>query len=122
MIYRTDKLPDKQENTVTISVGLDGLYRHSKVNSHYLAIEEEFNDLELEGVTVSTIGEWQDKNTLVVETQILGLPLYEEWKFRFDDENRMDWDIAFKPVGPKYSLKCTEQFGSDRPFEGMNSQ
>ena len=119
-IYRTYKLPDGQDHTLTIPVGLDGLYRHSKVNSHYLPIEEEFNDLET--VTVSTIGEWQDKKTLLVETQILGLPLYEEWQFRFDDENRMNWDIAFKPVGPKYSLKCTGRFASDRPFEGTNSQ
>ncbi len=104
LIHRTYKLPDKQENTVTIRVGLDGLYRHSKVDSHYLALEEEFNDLET--LAVSTIGEWQERKTLFVETQILGLPLYEEWEFRFDDEKRMNWDLAFKPQGPKYSLKC----------------
>ncbi|MDJ0532590.1 MAG: hypothetical protein QNJ70_08855 [Xenococcaceae cyanobacterium MO_207.B15] len=106
LIYRTYKLPDEQENSLTIRVGLDGLYRHSKVNSHYLAIKEEFKDLET--VAVSTIGEWQDQKTLLVETQILGLPLYEEWEFRFDDQNRMNWDIVFKPQGPEYSLKCTE--------------
>ncbi len=86
LIYRTDKLPNKQENTVTIPVGLDGLYRHSKVNSHYLALEEEFNDRET--LAVSTIGEWQERKSLVVETQILGLPLYQYFGQLLDDNEK----------------------------------
>ena len=52
LIRRTCKLPDIKE-----------------IDSHYLVLEEEFNDLET--VAVSTIGEWQDKK-IFVETQILG--------------------------------------------------
>jgi len=106
-IFRTYKLKDKKNHTVKINVGLDGIYRKSKIKIEDLYLEHNAKDFgqEIKELDFVSKGKWKDEKTLYIKNHQIGDAVFEEWTIVFENNENIDVEIIYKPSSYKKSMK-----------------
>ncbi len=107
IMHRTYTLRDEEQHTIELTIGLDGIFRYSKIRVQDLYFEDnamDFNDDFIE-IDFAAKGEWTDEKTLSIQIHEVGAPVYESWKTVFNNENSINYDIDYIPTGFQRSLE-----------------